>query len=62
MKRMGLFISLFIAGIISQVEVPAAVQLTVDAAPTNRIAINPRIYGVNIANWAADHYARLCAP
>ncbi|MDD2237400.1 MAG: glycan-binding surface protein, partial [Kiritimatiellae bacterium] len=31
-------------------------------APTNRIAINPRIYGVNIANWAADHYARLCAP
>ncbi len=40
---------------------PGAV-LSVNAASNTWKTINPRIYGINIANWAADHYLRLCQP
>jgi len=36
--------------------------LSIDAAPAHRRAINPRIYGVNIANWCQAYYLDLCAP
>ncbi|MFH0879672.1 MAG: glycan-binding surface protein, partial [Lentisphaerota bacterium] len=36
--------------------------LYVNAAPSARKKINPRIYGVNIANWCQAYYLKLCTP
>ncbi|OGV47461.1 MAG: hypothetical protein A2X46_14155 [Lentisphaerae bacterium GWF2_57_35] len=36
--------------------------LYVNAAPSARKTINPRIYGVNIANWCQAYYLKICTP
>jgi len=36
--------------------------LTIDAHSDQRVPINKHIYGVNIANWCADYYLKLCEP
>ncbi len=61
-KRTVIGLCCLLAGVMTITSAVGAVQLSLDAASTNRIPISPRIYGVNIANWAADHYARLCGP
>ena len=61
MKIKRLFI-IIVAGVLTALTGQAAVQLNIDAADEHQRPINKRIYGVNIANWAADHYLTLCAP
>jgi hypothetical protein len=36
--------------------------LYVNAHPSVRKPINPRIYGINIANWCQAYYLKLCTP
>ncbi|OGV44507.1 MAG: hypothetical protein A2X46_01600 [Lentisphaerae bacterium GWF2_57_35] len=57
-KAMGLFIGLSGGFLFSG----QAATLTIDAQSNAWKTINPRIYGVNIANWCQHYYLKLCEP
>ncbi|NCC51372.1 MAG: hypothetical protein EOM20_09175 [Spartobacteria bacterium] len=62
MKMQRVFRVMVVVSVLSAFTARSDVQLTIDAAPEHQRPISKRIYGVNIANWAADHYALMCAP
>ncbi len=56
-------LAVVMGGVNARAQAPSnGLPLTVDASPSLRKAINPRIYGINIANWCQGYYLKLCTP